>query len=146
MRSIRLIIVITAAVALTACLRTYKIDVQQGNVVSQKEVSQLERGMTKREVRYVMGTPLVIDPFHNNRWDYFYSFKAGGSSEPEQRRIALVFVHDRLDHIDGDVAPTQDELAVDTESEYVASGTRVTEPTKKEKKGFFKRIWDKITP
>ncbi|MDH3281205.1 MAG: outer membrane protein assembly factor BamE [Gammaproteobacteria bacterium] len=145
MSPVRLILIIAAAVLVTGCIRPYKLDIQQGNVVSQKEVSQLERGMNKREVRYVMGTPLVIDPFHGDRWEYFYSFKAGNQSKANRRRITLVFADDRLDYISGDVALAEGGRGADDGSaEAVASGTRVTAPIKKEKKGFFKRMLDKI--
>ena len=145
MRHLRLLLIVAAAILLMACIRPYKLDIQQGNVVSQKEIAQLERGMTKREVRYVMGTPLVIDPFHDDRWEYFYSFKPGNKREPDQRRITLVFAGDRLDHISGDVSLSEDARVVnDGEGEFAASGTRVTEPVKEEKKGLFTRLWDKI--
>ncbi len=147
MRPIYLILTIAAGVAVAGCLRPYKLDIQQGNVVSQREIAQLEPGMNKREVRYVMGTPLVVDPFHEDRWEYYYSFKGGDQSKPNTRRITLVFADDRLDHISGDVTPAERAgNPDDSETEVVASGTRVTEPVKKPKKSLFKRIFDKIRP
>ena len=55
----------------------YRINIQQGNDITQDMVSQLKPGMTKNQVAYVMGTPLIIDTFHPNRWDYIYSFHPG---------------------------------------------------------------------
>jgi outer membrane protein assembly factor BamE len=65
-------------------------------------VSQLKRGMTREQVRFVLGSPLVVDMFRRDRWDYVYRFKPG-SGEPEQRVISVFFVDDRLDHVEGDV-------------------------------------------
>ena len=79
----------------------YRIDIQQGNDVSQEMLNQLEPGMTKSQVAYVMGTPLLIDTFHPNRWDYLYSFHPG-NGDREQRRITVYFKDDQLDYIDGD--------------------------------------------
>ena len=56
----------------------YKLDVQQGNVVTQEAVNQLKPGMNKRQVRYIMGSPLLVDVFHQTRWDYVYTNQPGG--------------------------------------------------------------------
>jgi outer membrane protein assembly factor BamE len=80
----------------------YRIDVRQGNHVDQDMVSQLKRGMTREQVRFVLGSPLVVDMFRRDRWDYVYRFKPG-SGEAEQRVISVFFVDDRLDHVEGDV-------------------------------------------
>ncbi len=141
---LRLLSLAAVALLLAACMRTYKLDIQQGNVVSQKQISQLQRGMTKREVRYVLGTPLVTDPFHDHRWDYYYSYKPGSASDPNERRVTLVFDGDRLDHVDGDVALNSTTRSVDDDGELVASGTPVTEPIKKDKKGWWGRMLDKF--
>ncbi len=55
----------------------YRIDVDQGNIVDTKKLDQLELGMSMRQVRYLLGTPLIQDTFHPNRWDYFYSYETG---------------------------------------------------------------------
>lgn len=104
------IIIITLASTwlLSACGFIYKIDVPQGNIVTQEMVSQLERGMDRRQVTYIMGTPLVVDVFHIDRWDYVYSFKPGGG-ERTQRRLSLFFENDRLARVEGDVMPAGDE-------------------------------------
>ncbi|KAA0691316.1 outer membrane protein assembly factor BamE [Halopseudomonas laoshanensis] len=82
----------------------YKIDVQQGNVVTQEMVDQLRPGMTTRQVRFIMGTPLVEDTFHPNRWDYIYSMQAG-HQERTQERISLNFENDLLVGLSGDFVP-----------------------------------------
>jgi outer membrane protein assembly factor BamE len=85
---------------LQGCI-VYRIDVQQGNDLSAKQLAGLEIGMNREEVRALLGTPLVDDPFRENRWDYVYAFKAGKSKEVVRRRISLFFEEDRLSRIDG---------------------------------------------
>lgn len=82
----------------------YKIDVQQGNVVTQEMVNQLRPGMTTRQVRFIMGSPLIQDTFHPERWDYLYSMKAG-HQEREQERVILTFENDVLVGLGGDFVP-----------------------------------------
>lgn len=68
----------------------HKIDIQQGNVITQDMVDQLRPGMTTRQVRFIMGTPLITDTFHSNRWDYLYSIQTAGGTR-QQERISLMF-------------------------------------------------------
>jgi outer membrane protein assembly factor BamE len=82
----------------------YTQDIHQGNIISQEMVDQLRPGMNKRQVAFIMGTPLLQDPFHDNRWDYLYSNEPGG--EPRlQKRITLVFRDDELAGMEGDFRP-----------------------------------------
>jgi len=88
---------------LAACsLTTYKIDIQQGNVVTQEMISKLRPGMTRSQVKFVMGTPLVSDPFHAERWDYFYELIKGGKVQ-DRRRLTLLFEEEQLKKVLGDV-------------------------------------------
>lgn len=73
----------------------YKIDIQQGNVVTQSMIDQLKLGMTRTQVQYIMGTPLLPDTFDRNRWDYVYSNQPGDKPR-EQRTVTLFFENDRL--------------------------------------------------
>lgn len=83
----------------------YKVDIQQGNVITQDMIDQLRPGMTRRQVRFIMGNPLITDTFHANRWDYLYSFQAGGSRR-QQERVSLVFNdRDQLVGLAGDFRP-----------------------------------------
>jgi outer membrane protein assembly factor BamE len=82
----------------------YKIDIQQGNVITQAQLDQLTAGMPAQRVRFIMGTPLLIDVFNENRWDYLYRFKAGHKND-EQHRISLFFDENQLlSHIAGDIS------------------------------------------
>ncbi|MES9899218.1 MAG: outer membrane protein assembly factor BamE [Sedimenticola sp.] len=82
----------------------YRADIQQGNVVDQEVVNKLQPGMSKSQVSYLMGTPMLVDVFHQERWDYIYRVQKGGG-ETTQERIALYFEDDRLIRIDGDFRP-----------------------------------------
>jgi outer membrane protein assembly factor BamE len=105
------------ALALSACGNigsldfpgVYKIGIPQGNIITQEMVDQLRPGMTKRQVIFVMGTPLVRDPFNQNRWDYIYSYQPGGG-ERGQERISVFFEDDALNRFAGDFSPTEDPI------------------------------------
>jgi outer membrane protein assembly factor BamE len=81
----------------------YKIEIQQGNFVSQEMVSQLKPGMSKEQVRFVLGTPLLADIFHADRWDYIY-WRETPAGQREQRKLAVHFADGRLARVDGDLA------------------------------------------
>lgn len=82
----------------------YKIDIPQGNLVSQENVNKLRPGMTKRQVRFVLGTPLVQDTFHADRWDYIYTLKDVDGSYT-RKRLTLTFSDGRLSGLNGDYRP-----------------------------------------
>ena len=84
----------------------YRVNVQQGNVVEQKNIVQLKPGMTRDQVRYVLGTPLLQDPFHANRWDYVYRYEDGATGDITMRNIFAYFnAAGQLERVGGDVAP-----------------------------------------
>lgn len=87
-------------------LTPYRMDIQQGNVVTQEMVEKLKPGMTPAQVRFILGTPLVVDAFHKDRWDYVYRFSKAGTLQ-ESRRIVVVFQDDKLARIEGDVVAAQ---------------------------------------
>lgn len=88
----------------------YRIDIQQGNVITQDMVDKLKPGMTRSQVRFVLGTPLVTDVFHQDRWDYVYRYEKGGKLV-ENRHIVAVFKDDKLLHIEGDVVASSKPVA-----------------------------------
>jgi outer membrane protein assembly factor BamE len=100
---------VAAAFILAACgapklVTPYRMDIQQGNYISQEMVSELRPGMTREQVRFVLGTPLLTDIFHADRWDYIYYRDVVGR-EREARRIAVIFEDGKLARIVGDVVP-----------------------------------------
>jgi outer membrane protein assembly factor BamE len=122
MRTLISILVAVAVVAASGCARSkraddayrepllsdlpfvYKMTVQQGNIVTEEMVDQLQMGMTKSQVRYLLGTPLLADMFHTNRWDYTYTLQRG-HAKMEIRPLTLYFEEDALSRIDGTMRP-----------------------------------------
>jgi outer membrane protein assembly factor BamE len=82
----------------------YKINVEQGNIVTQEMVDQLKPGMNRRQVRFVLGTPLVEDTFNQNRWDYLY-VKRNGMKVLSESRLTVEFDGDTLIRVSGDLVP-----------------------------------------
>jgi len=91
---------LTAACGL---ITPYRIEIQQGNFVTQEMVAQLKPGLTRDQVRFVMGTPLVSDIFHEERWDYVFVRQRANSPDVEYRRIAVFFEDGKLKRVDGDI-------------------------------------------
>lgn len=90
----------------------HRIDIQQGNVVTQEMVAQLRLGMNKKKVRFIMGTPIIVDTFHANRWDYIYTYQAGGG-DTERRLVSTIFNDDgKLIRLKGDVKRALGRLEV----------------------------------
>lgn len=107
MRQLLIIVFLTLVASVSACTGehipfVYKVDVLQGNIVTQEMVNQLEPGMNKARVQFIMGSPMLVDVFHQDRWDYIY-LRRPGRGEPEQRRVTLYFEDDQLVRIAGDI-------------------------------------------
>ena len=105
----RLISCALLAMILSACGLIYKLDIQQGNVLVEDDVSELQIGMTKRQVEVLLGSPSVTSPFHANRWDYMNTFARRGG-DPVQRVLTLKFADNRLVSVDGNYLD-QDSVA-----------------------------------
>jgi outer membrane protein assembly factor BamE len=112
--TLRLLAVLALAAALGAgCnfapripgITPYRMEIQQGNFVSQEMVAQLKPGMTKEQVRFILGTPMVTDIFHPDRWDYVYWREASDGTR-EQRKLTVLFEKGELARLDGDVVPS----------------------------------------
>ncbi len=82
----------------------YKINIQQGNIITQDMINQLKPGMTRSQVAYVMGTPLLPDSFDKDRWDYIYTLQPGGKQRTQQT-LSLFFDNDKLTRFNGDFRP-----------------------------------------
>ncbi len=100
MRRLLVIILVCSTLGTTACA-IHRIDIQQGNVIELEQVDQLGIGMTPEQVRFLLGTPAITDPFHRGRWDYVYYFKPGDpKAKAERKRITLYFENGRLARIE----------------------------------------------
>jgi outer membrane protein assembly factor BamE len=112
----------------------YRPEIQQGNVVEQEQVNQLRPGLSKRQVKFLLGTPMLNDVFHANRWDYAYTIGTG-STPREMRRLTVFFEDDRLVRISGDMRPQPESERTEIKKEVV-----VTVPDWEEgKKSFWAR-------
>ena len=89
-------------------IEAHRMEIQQGNYVTQEMIAKLQPGMTRDQVRFVLGTPLVADAFHADRWDYMFRRQRANSKQIEQRRIVIFFDDGRLSRIEGDVTPAAD--------------------------------------
>ena len=105
-----------AALALASCksvevpkvpgVTPYRMVIQQGNFISQEMVDQLKPGMTREQVRFILGTPLVADIFHAERWDYVF-FREMPNGKKEQRNLSVIFEKDKLARVVGDLLPAE---------------------------------------
>jgi outer membrane protein assembly factor BamE len=98
----------------------HKMTVQQGNIITKEEVDQLQPGMNKRQVRYLLGTPLLTDFFNSDRWDYVYTIRRGHAPE-EQRKLTVFFQDDVLVRTEGNVRPEPGAATVDDPKEIIVS-------------------------
>jgi outer membrane protein assembly factor BamE len=83
----------------------YKMPIQQGNFLDPGQVEQLQTGMTRSQVRFLLGTPMVPSGFDQDRWDYYYYVKVGRTWQPESKRLSVWFKDDKVDHVDRSDAP-----------------------------------------
>ena len=90
-----------AALALAACV--YRIDIQQGNLLDEDDINQVDLGMTRSQVQFVLGTPMISDSFHRDRWDYAYYYRRGRSPDADRRWVVVYFENDRVQRIDRDL-------------------------------------------
>ncbi len=95
-------ILLFVSILVTGCAlpNMYRANIRQGNYIDDTRISKLKVGMTKNEVRRLMGTPLINDQFHVNRWDYVYSFYANGVDLSESKQVTLIFDGDILERIE----------------------------------------------
>lgn len=167
MKPVLRLLVVVPVLLFAACssvsekLSPYKIDIPQGNVVTQEMVAKLKPGMTKSQVRFIMGTPLITDVFHASRWDYVYRNQKAGKLT-EERKLALFFEKDLLQRVEGDVIAAspagveKQQAAVPAPSAETGQGAALGAPAKamgqpaqnaapaQEEKGFFGRVMEKI--
>jgi len=104
-----LLLLSVGALSSSGCV--YKMSIQQGNYLVPDSVSQLKEGMTRSQVRFLLGTPMVPDAFDNSRWDYFYSFTSQKVRSPLKRRLTIYFEDERVARFENQGVPTQADLA-----------------------------------
>ena len=107
----RLLLASTLCLLGSACV--YRINIQQGNFLDQAAVEQVKPGMTRSQVRYLLGTPMVADSFNKERWDYIYYLRKGRTRHIESRRVTVYFDGEKVAKLD---KPTAEEAAAQDKS------------------------------
>jgi outer membrane protein assembly factor BamE len=134
-----------ASLTLTSCSMmlnnlpgVYTLEIQQGNIVDQNMINQLRPNMDKRQVLYIMGSPMLTDFFHKNRWDYVYSVKASGE-DPVEKKVFLVFKEvdgmEKLAGLYGDFKPSNLPVVKPSDDKIVDLPKRDVDKT----------LWESIT-
>ena len=100
-RRLGLATLLAATLLISACV--YRIDVQQGNLLEQTDIEAVQVGMTRSQVRFLLGTPVVQDTFHQDRWDYIYYFRKGRARVADRSWLIVHFDGDRVSQIETDV-------------------------------------------
>ncbi len=159
MRHTRFSLLVAFALFMTGCaykpsfINEYKIDVQQGNVLTQDMVAQLKPGQTREQVRFILGSPLLTDVFHQERWDYVYYFRDGSTLKVQRRQFSVFFGADqRLSRVSGDVevAATEELTTPQARTRVIdlgaiseqdaAAGMPAPVEEESEQPGFFRRM------
>ncbi len=128
--------ILLASLLLASCIKTYKHDVQQGNIVDPDRLARLELGMSKNDVQSLIGTSMLQDSFHPDRWDYFYSLRKAREKGTEQQLITLYFKDDKLTQIVSDVIAKDETQTRETKTVIIDEKP----PTG----GVIQRGWDKV--
>src|SRR6202045_1979910 len=111
-RTLVLLMSLAATFAATSgCV--YRMNIQQGNFLEARTVNQLQPGMTRSQVRYLLGTPMVPDAFDKERWDYLYYFKKGRLRKPEERHLIVWFKEEKVDRFERNNVPESPPMAPD---------------------------------
>ena len=149
-RTVLLAAAISGCSSVPRIVNEYKIDVQQGNVLTQDMVSQLRPGLTKDQVRFILGTPMLMDMFHASRWDYVYRLQKGSTGEVEMRKFSAFFdTSDKLVRVSGDVTPAQTSdvsAAPDSRTRELDLGSIAADSVAPpiEGKGFFGKLIESV--
>lgn len=126
-----IVAVILASLIMGGCVRSYRVEIQQGNVISAQQIEKLTPGTSRNEVRFILGTPLIEDPFHADRWDYFYSLDPAKGEQVTQYRLSIWFENDKIARTEVEGAGLPGAIQPDLEEDSP---------------GFFSNLWDAITP
>lgn len=129
-------ILLAGALLSAGCV--YKMNIQQGNYLVADSVSQLKEGMTRSQVRFLLGTPMVPDAFDDSRWDYYYFLSSRRLKEPLERRLTVYFQDEKVQRIENLGVPTQTDLA-----QIEADLRRAIAETKKNQRK--PSLWKRIT-
>ena len=99
-KTLSLTVILTALLLASGCV--YQAALSQGNLLEQEDVDQVTLGMTRGQIRFLLGTPMIDDPFHENRWDYVYYLRVGRNKAVFKRWISIYFVDDNVSEVISD--------------------------------------------
>ena len=135
------ILLVIGAFSASGCV--YKMSIQQGNYLVTDSVSQLKEGMTRSQVRFLLGTPMVPDAFNDGRWDYYYYFRSKQYPDPLKRRLTVYFEDERVQRIENQGVPTQTDLGqLEKDLNKALAATKQAKP----KESAWKRMFGKDAP
>ncbi|MDO8319526.1 outer membrane protein assembly factor BamE [Rhodoferax sp.] len=117
-----------ASSRMVSVVTPYKMDIVQGNFVSREQAAAIKEGMSRVQVRDILGTPLLVSVFHADRWDYVFTFKRQGVA-PQARRVTVFFQGDRLTRIEADALPSEAEFVASLDSGRKSGAVPVLEMT-----------------
>ena len=112
----------------------YKLAIDQGNIITGDMVAQLEVGMTRSQVEYVLGTPLIRDSFNPQRWDYLYRLD-NRDGDVERNQLSVFFENDRVSHFETNVAPTAEEAPSTAPEQLIEEAEKAAEEAEEEAGG-----------
>jgi len=146
MKKLLIIITCIASITLAGCTSSgprlvHNLEVQQGNVLTQDDLNQLEPGMTRRQVQFIMGSPMVADVFHQERWDYIYRFQPG-YGEITEERVSVFFDGDVLQRLEGTMYPAPEGKNAPARPKQV---TLVVPPHARVERGVLNKLWHWLT-
>ena len=130
--------------SLTNAITPYKVEVVQGNFVSKEQVDSLQKGMSREQVRNILGTPLVTSLFHGDRWDYVFTLKRRGV-DAQRRQLTVFFKDDAMDRVEGDAMPSESEFVTTLDRRRTGKVPRL-EATEEELKAFQARSQPAAAP
>ena len=125
------LIIGASLLVLNGCVRSYRVEIQQGNVISAEQIEKITPGTSRNEVRFILGTPLIEDPFHAERWDYFYSLDPAKGELVTKYRLSVWFENDQV---------------LRTVVEGAGLPGAIKPDLEEDSPGFFSQLWDKVTP
>ncbi|MCH1522188.1 MAG: outer membrane protein assembly factor BamE [Arenicellales bacterium] len=125
------LIIGASLLVLNGCVRSYRVEIQQGNVISAEQIEKITPGTSRNEVRFILGTPLIEDPFHAERWDYFHSLDPAKGELVTKYRLSVWFENDQV---------------LRTVVEGAGLPGAIEPDLEEDSPGFFSQLWDKVNP
>jgi outer membrane protein assembly factor BamE len=120
---------------IASAITPYKVEIVQGNFVSKEQVEALKPGMARQQVRDILGTPLVTDAFHSNRWDYVFTIRRQGV-EPQKKQLTVFFNGEVLDRFEGDEMPSEADFVATLDNKRKGAKVPQLEATEEQLKQF----------